>query len=193
MRVFTPLYELTMNWAAHQRAPYYLWGVSFAESSVFPVPVEVMLVPMVLAKPAKWQRFALFASVASVLGGVAGYLIGAWVFDWVAPWLLAGSGRAHFDEAQQMFETWGVWIIFLAAFTPIPYKIFTISAGFMGLFLVPFLLASILGRAARFYLVAGLVRWGGLRVEPWLHRYVEPIGWGLVALLVLAVGVNGWR
>lgn len=185
MRLFAPLYDQTLRWAQHSRAPWALSILSFIESVIFPIPTDVMLAPMVLAQPPKWLHYATLATVFSVLGGVFGYLLGAWAFDWASPWLMTGNGAQAFAEAQRLFQEWGVWFVFMAAFTPIPYKVFTISAGFMALALVPFILASAAGRAARFFLVAGLVRWLGARYEPLLRRHIEFAGWAAVVILVL--------
>ena len=192
MRLFAPLYDQTLRWARHSRAPWALSLLSFVESVIFPIPTDVMLAPMVLAQPPKWLHYATLATVFSVLGGVFGYLLGAWAFDWASPWLLAGNGAPAFDEAQRLFREWGVWFVFMAALTPIPYKVFTISAGFMALALVPFIVASAAGRAARFFLVAGLVRWAGARYEPLLRRHIESVGWAAIAVLVAVFAFREW-
>ena len=192
MPLFAPLYDQALRWARHSRAPWALSILSFTESIFFPIPTDVMLAPMVLAEPPKWWRYAALATAFSVLGGVLGYLLGAWAFDWVSTWLLSGGGAEAFAEAKQSFQKWGVWFIFIAAFTPVPYKVFTISAGFMALALVPFVVASAIGRAARFFLVAGLVRWLGARYEALLRRHIEFIGWLIVAALALVFVFQEW-
>ncbi|MCY4610663.1 MAG: DedA family protein [Gammaproteobacteria bacterium] len=192
MRLFAPLYDQTLRWARHSRAPWALSILSFVESVIFPIPTDVMLAPMVLAQPSKWLHYAALATVFSVLGGIFGYLLGAWAFDWASSWLMTGDGASAFAEAQRLFQEWGVWFVFMAAFTPIPYKVFTISAGFMALALVPFIIASAAGRAARFFLVAGLVRWVGARYEPMLRRHIEFSGWLVVAILVLIFVFREW-
>ena len=123
MRLFAPLYDQTLRWARHSRAPWALSVLSFAESIIFPVPTDVMLAPMVLAQPLKWLHYAALATVFSVLGGVFGYLLGAWAFDWASAWLLVNDGNQVFAEAQRLFQEWGVWFVFIAAFTPVPYKV----------------------------------------------------------------------
>ncbi len=144
---------------------------------------------MVLAHSRRWIEYAALATVTSVLGGVVGYFLGVLVFGWLEPWL-TGS---HFVQAQQMFIEWGVWIVLVAAFTPIPYKAFTISAGVMSLSLPLFVIASIVGRGARYFLVAGLLRWVGGRFEPWLRRHIEWIGWLLAGLLVAVILLHEWQ
>jgi len=185
MRLFSKLYDHMLRWAAHRHASWYLAGLSFAESSFFPVPPDVMLAPMTLAKPEKAWRYAALTTIASVLGGVLGYLIGYLAFDYVSP-VIADMGYQHaFDRAQLWFEEWGFWAIFLAGFSPIPYKVFTIAAGVIGMAIPPFLIASLIGRGGRFFLVAGVISWGGERMEQGLRRYVDTIGWILIALIAV--------
>jgi membrane protein YqaA with SNARE-associated domain len=122
-----------------------------------------------------------------VLGGIAGYMLGYFAFDiWVAPMIEGTKYAAKLEEAMGWFEQYGVWVIFLAGFSPIPYKIFTITAGMLNMAMLPFLLASAVGRGARFFLVAGLMRWGGAPMEAKLREYVEILGWAVVALAVIA-------
>lgn len=192
MKLFAPLYARTMQWSRHPRAPWYLGGLSFAESSFFPIPPDVMLAPMSLANPSKAWLFALITTVASVAGGVLGYFIGVFAFDMIQPWLAETKYWAKYLEAQAWFARWGFWAVFVAGFSPIPYKVFTIAAGVASMALLPFVLASLIGRGARFFLVAGLMKLGGPRMEAALHRYVEWLGWLVVGLVVIAViVVNG--
>lgn len=176
-----------MAWARHRHAPWYLGGMSFAESSFFPIPPDVMLAPMCLANPARAWRFALITTLASVAGGLFGYLIGAFAFDLIEPLIRGGRYWGHYLQAQAWFEKWGFWAVFIAGFSPIPYKVFTIAAGVASMALLPFTIASLIGRGARFYLVAGLMAWGGPRMEAVLHRYVDRLGWATVAAVVVAV------
>lgn len=185
MKLFGPLYDLTLSWARHRRAPAYLVGMSAAESVIFPVPPDVMLAPMVLAQPHKWVRFAALCTAASVAGGLLGYLLGHYALEAIWPWVLKMGWEPRFNEVQDLFERYGFWIVFVAAFTPIPFKVFTIASGATGIAMVPFLLGSIIGRGARFFLVSGLIAWGGTRLEGVLRKYIEALGWG-VAVLVIA-------
>lgn len=189
MRLFGPLYDWTLRCAAHRRAPWFLGGLSFAESSFFPIPPDVMLAPMVIARPATAWRLALITTIASVLGGLVGYGIGFFALEMVEPLIEEAGYSGAYEEARRWFEDWGFWVVFLAGFSPIPYKIFTITAGAMVIPLVPFAVASVIGRGARFFLVALLVAWGGARVEPFVRRYIDWIGWGLVALCTLGIGI----
>lgn len=189
MGIFSKLYDMALKWSAHRHAPWYLGGLSFAESSFFPIPPDVMLAPMTLAKPKNAWRYALITTVASVVGGLFGYLLGLLAFDMVEPLLHQAGYWERFQTAQSWFETWGFWVVFLAGISPIPYKVFTISAGTIGMALFPFLIASLIGRGARFFLVAGLIWWGGERMEQALRQYVDRIGWGLVIIVAVAIGI----
>ncbi len=187
MKIFSPLYERAMTWARHRHAPWYLGTLSFAESSFFPIPPDVMLAPMSLAKPARAWWYAALTTITSVLGGLFGYMIGLFAFDLVEPLIHEWGYWERYQLARQWFDEWGFWAIFLAGFSPIPYKIFTVTAGVISMALAPFILASFIGRGARFFLVAALMAWGGERMEETLRRYVDRIGWVLVAAILLIV------
>ncbi|MCJ8268902.1 MAG: DedA family protein, partial [Psychrosphaera sp.] len=165
----------------------YLSILSFAESVFFFIPPDVMLAPMALSKPEKAWRFAFYTSVASVLGGMVGYLLGSLLFEPVVQPLLVSMGYEHkFATISEWFEEWGIWVVFLAGFSPIPYKLFTITAGVLQMAFLPFVIGSAISRSLRFYLVAGLMKWGGKPMEDKLRLYVDRIGWGVVILAVLA-------
>ncbi|MBA1444543.1 MAG: DedA family protein [Chromatiales bacterium] len=187
MRLFSSLYSRTMQWSRHPHAPRYLAGLSFAESSFFPIPPDVMLAPMTLANPARAWYFAALTTVASVLGGLLGYAIGVFFFDLLEPHLHDLGYWDRYLQAKAWFDEWGFWAIFLAGFSPIPYKIFTITAGVISMPLLPFTLASLIGRGTRFFLVAALMAWGGERMEAALHRYIDRIGWALVVVFLVAI------
>ena len=123
----------------------------------------------------------------STLGGLFGYLIGAWGFNIIEPILHNWGYWEKFELAQRWFNEWGIWVVFIAGFSPIPYKVFTIAAGVAGMALLPFILASLIGRGARFFIVAGVIRWGGKKMETMLRQYIEYLGWLLVVLLVVLV------
>ncbi len=188
MRLFGPLYERVLHWSRHRHAEYYLGTMSFAESSFFPIPVDVMLAPMVLADRSKWIRFAAIATVFSVLGGLAGYWIGYALFDAIEPWLRETHYWEAYETSRRWFDDYGVWVVFVAGFSPIPYKIFTIAAGVASLSLPGFFMGSLIGRAARFFLVAGLVRAGGQTFEDGLSTHIERVGWAVVAVSVIVIG-----
>jgi len=187
MRLFSSLYERVMRWSRHPHAPRYLAALSFAESSFFPIPPDVMLAPMALANPARAWRLAALTTAASVIGGLAGYLIGLFAFDMVEPLLHSAGYFPKYLQAKAWFDEWGFWAIFLAGFSPIPYKVFTITAGVISMALIPFTLASLLGRGARFFLVASLMAWGGERMEETLKTYIDRIGWIMILLLIVVI------
>ena len=191
MRLFSRLLDMVMGWAEHRHASYYLAGLSFAESSFFPIPPDVMLAPMTLAKPEKAWQFALVTTIASVVGGIAGYLIGMFAFELVEPLLHRAGYWNRYLDAREWFAVWGIWVVFLAGFSPIPYKIFTITAGVVGMVFLPFVLASFVGRGARFFLVAWLMRMGGTRMEGILKQYIDRIGWLLVIVVVVGYFLLG--
>ncbi|HET20077.1 MAG TPA: DedA family protein [Chromatiales bacterium] len=186
MRLFGALYDRVIGWSAHPRAPWFLGGMSFAESSFFPVPPDVLLAPMCVARPPAWWRLALITTLASVAGGALGYLIGALFFDLLTPWIEQMGYAPAMDRARAWFSEWGFWAVFLAGFSPIPYKAFTISAGALGMPFLPFMLASFFGRGGRFFLVAWLMSRFGPAFETRLRPFMEWLGWGLVAVVGLA-------
>ena len=187
MALFGSLYQRSLQWAQHRHAERYLFGLSVAESSFFPVPPDVMLIPMTLARPQRAWWLAALTTIASVLGGVIGWLLGAWALDALLPWIERAGYLPAYESAVADFQQWGIWIVFLAGFTPIPYKIFTVTAGSLAMPLLPFVLASLVGRGGRFFLVAALMRWGGPRIAAMEEAWMERIGWSVV---VLAIGIG---
>jgi membrane protein YqaA with SNARE-associated domain len=185
MKLFSPLYERVMRWAAHPHAKWYLSALSFMESSFFPIPTVFMLVPMVAAKPKQGWSLALIATVTSVAGGLLGYLIGYALIEVAMPLIVEFGYQDSFDLARNWFAEWGFWALFLAGVSPIPYKIFTIAAGTLSMHLLPFVLASFVGRSIQFFLAAGLLMLLGPRCEPLIQRYVEWFGWGTLLLAVV--------
>jgi len=190
LKIFSRLYDWVLGWAKHPRASRYLAALSFAESSFFPIPPDVMLAPMALGRRDRAWWFAFITTVWSVLGGALGYLIGMFLFDVLAQPLISFYDASEaFATAQDKFKAHGVWIVFIAGITPIPYKIFTISAGLASMAFLPFVVASLIGRGARFFLVSALIYFGGERFESGLRRYVDLIGWLMIALIVVGLGV----
>ena len=188
MRLFGPLYERVIGWARHPHAERVLGALSFAESSFFPIPPDVMLAPMCLADRTKAWRYATITTFTSLLGGIAGYAIGYFLFEAIEPWLRETGYWNAYLTGKNWFDRYGVWAVFVAGFSPIPYKIFTIAAGVAVLNLPGFVIASFVGRGARFFLVAGLIVAGGDRMEALIPRYVERLGWAVVVIAALAVG-----
>lgn len=195
--MFQSLYEIVMRWAKHRNAPRYLCALSFAESSFFPIPPDVMLAPMALATPNRAYMLALLTTVFSVLGGIFGYGVGYFIFDSISPYL-AQTGYWHdYQRAIAWFGEWGFYAVLIAGFSPIPYKVFTIAAGVMQMLFPVFVLASLLGRGLRFFMLALLARLGGEKLEAKLHQHISVIGWATVAVLLLGVavysGYNFWQ
>ena len=179
------LYDGTMRLAGHRAAVWILAAVAFAESVVFPVPADVLLIPMVLAAPRRAWRYAAICTGASVAGGIAGYGAGAFLFDAVGLPLLRfyGYGEA-FAEAQALYNAHGSLIVFTAAFSPIPYKVFTIASGFAGTDIGTFILASAAGRGLRFFIVAALLWRFGTPLRAFIERRLAPLTLAFVVLLV---------
>lgn len=186
MKIFTRLYEWTLHWAEHKFAPRVLAALTFAESVFFPIPPDVLLAPMVLAKPHKAWYYASLTTIASILGGAVGYWLGYLMFEpWIQPLVTNFGYQARFDIAIAWFTEWGVWVVFIAGFSPIPYKLFTVSAGFLQMAFLPFFIASAIGRGMRFFLVAGLIKWGGSAMEQKIRQWVDVLGWAIVAAIVV--------
>lgn len=181
------MYDSALRWATHRHATRYLCGLSFAESVFFPIPPDVMLAPMALAQPERAWRLAWLTSISSVLGGICGYLLGFLLYDqFVWPFIEYMGYQQRFAHVEQWFTDYGVWVVFLAGFSPIPYKLFTVGAGLMHMAFLPFVLASFIGRSARFFLVAGLMYWGGQRMQQKLREIIDWLGWGTILAAVLA-------
>jgi membrane protein YqaA with SNARE-associated domain len=188
MKLFENLYNSVITAASSPKAPFVLSFLSFVESFILPFPPpDVMLAPMSLAKPKNALYFATLTLIASLVGGVIGYLIGAYGFDLVEPYIQQWGYQAVFERAVDWFKVWGFWAVLVAGFSPVPYKIFTISAGLLSLAFVPFMLASLIGRGARFFLVALMLAHFGPAIEARLMRYIEYIGWAIVILLCIAI------
>lgn len=187
MRIFEPLYDRVMDWSRHRHATRYLAALSFAESSFFPVPPDVMLAPMAAARPREGLRLAAVTTLFSVLGGILGYVIGLLAFELIGPWLVEVGQGEKLELAQQWFATWGVWVVLIAGFSPIPYKLFTVTAGALAMPLLPFVIASIVGRGARFFAVGLFMAWLGPQADRHLRPYMERVGWFSVVLLVAII------
>jgi len=182
------LYDRVMALAAHRLALWWLMLVSFIESSVFPIPPDVMLVPMVLAKRAKAWFYAAMTTLSSVLGGAAGYAIGFFLFDLVGQPILSFYGKQDaFAEFASGYNAYGAWIVLFAGITPFPYKVITIASGVTGLNFLVFMLASLVARGLRFYLVAGLLYWFGPPIRDFIERRL-----GLVTLVFFVLLFGGF-
>ncbi len=160
MSMLRSLYDRTIRLADHPHALWALAVVAFVESSVFPIPPDVLMIPMILARPSRAWLIASVALVASVLGGLLGYAIGAFFYESVGQPILEAMGKGHaMEEFNQRFNDFGFWAVLTAGVTPFPYKVITIMSGWTGMPLGTFIATSILARALRFYVVAGLL-WG---------------------------------
>jgi len=191
MHFFQRWYDRILTWSAHRYASVYLAIVSFSEAIFFPIPPDVMLAPMCLSRPERAWRYASICTAASITGAVLAYFLGDWLGEWVRPWLESGHYAEAYAAVVEAFDRYGVAYLLLAGFSPIPFKVFTVSSGLLQMAFIPFVLASTVARAARFFLVAGLIRWGGPKVEGHLRRWIDWIGWSVVVLAV--VGFIVWR
>ncbi|MDY7009142.1 MAG: DedA family protein [Planctomycetota bacterium] len=192
------LYDWTVGWTYRPSSSVALFALSFSESIIFPVPPDVLLIPLVLGNRRKWLKYAALCSIASVAGAVAAFLIG-----WLAWWAVkdfafeylgwTGLAEDNFDTISLWFERWNFWIIFAAGFTPLPFKVFNIFAGVFGtgpevsspvIFFVLFLTAATVSRTARFFLVAGLMRAFGAKMTPFIEKYFNWLSIAFAALLI---------
>lgn len=188
-KAFVPLHKLyhwTLSWASHPYAPVALFIIAVLESSVFPIPPDILLIAMVIALPLHWLRLAFITTIASVLGGMLGYLIGLSFYETV------GQAIVEFYNASELvaaigerYSSYAFMTVFTAAFTPIPYKVITISAGFFKISFWTLVFASIIGRGLRFFLLALLLRIFGERIKNFIHQYFNIL---TVVFLVLLIG-----
>lgn len=181
-------YSWMLNLSSAPQAMFFLFLVAFAESSFFPIPPDIMIIPMVLATPNKAWRIAALATFASVLGGFFGYGIGVFLFDQVARPLLDFYGYLHqFDSFKEYYHQWGAWIVFGAGITPFPYKVITIASGVVGLNLVTFTIASIIARGMRFYFIAWLLKKYGAPMKVFIEKNL-----GILSILFLILLIGGF-
>jgi membrane protein YqaA with SNARE-associated domain len=186
MKWIKRLYDWTISLAQTPHARWGLFGVAFAESSFFPIPPDVLLIPLCLGRPRSALTVALICTAGSVLGGMFGYLIGHAFFEAAGrPLLEFYHAMKHYDYLVQAYRQNAFWIVFIASFTPIPYKAITITAGVAGIAFWPFVAVSFAGRGLRFFLVAVLLRFFGDRVKAFIERYFE---WLTLAFTVLLIG-----
>lgn len=177
-----------MDKAGHKHALWFLAFVSFIESSLFPIPPDILLIPMILAHPNKAWLYALVCSVASVLGGMLGYAMGYFLYDSIGLSILEFYGYADkFDSFQERYNEWGAWIVLMAGVTPFPYKIITIASGVTQLNFTVFILSSILARGIRFFLVAALLWKFGAPIRQFIEKYL-----GAVVTLGFIVLIGGF-
>jgi membrane protein YqaA with SNARE-associated domain len=183
------MYDWTMHWADTPQSLAALFLIAFAESSFFPVPPDVLLIAIVAAAPAKWLRAAGLCTIGSVLGALLGYAIGHGLMATVGQGIVDFyHAQRHWDRVVELYNgTWGIWFLAAAAFSPIPYKVATIAAGATQMPILPFVLVSILGRGARFFIVAAILRVFGAPVRRTLEKNFD-----LAALVFFALLVGGF-
>ena len=179
-------YEWVLSWADRPGGVWALAGIAFAESSFFPIPPDILLIPLCLSAPKRAFWYAGLCTAASVLGGMAGYAIGLLFFESVGGGIIEFYSLGDlFGQVGDLYTQYAGWLVAAAGFTPIPYKVFTIAAGFFEVNFPIFVVASIVGRGGRFFLVAGLLRWFGEPMKDFIDRYFN---WLTAALVVLFVG-----
>jgi len=184
--VLRRLYDWTMRLAEGKRAPWALTSVSFIESSVFPIPPDVLLIPMVIANRARWAWYAFICTVASVAGALLGYAIGMFLYEQIAQPVLAMYGMTEkMAEIKVQFDKYGYWAVLFAAITPFPFKVLTIFSGFAALNIPIFIAASVVGRAFRFFLVSWLLYLYGQPIREFIERRLHLL---TTVFLVLLIG-----
>ena len=181
------IYDWTLSLAERKTSSWWLGLISFSEASFFPIPPDVLLIPLCLGAIRKALKFALICSIASVLGGLAGYAIGFYGWEALEGFFydfVPGFTPEKFGKISGWYEEWGWYIVFLAGFTPIPYKVFTVASGVMDMALIPFLLASAVSRSARFFLVAILISKFGEPMKEKIDRHFNKFALAFGVLLV---------
>lgn len=179
------IYDWVLALAGRRKADAWLLGISFSEAIFFPIPPDVMLIPMGLAQPRRVWRLAAWCTVASVVGGLVGYSLGWLGSTAVSEWLAVSRWAETYEQVKTLFADHGVWILLLAGFTPIPFKVFTITAGLLLLPLHLFVLAGVLGRGSRFFLVAALLAIGGEQLAERIRSWVSKLGWVMIAIVAI--------
>ncbi len=204
------LYDWVLKWGESKHGLTALFFLAMAEASFFPIPPDALLIALCMGAYRKWKRFALVCSLGSVVGGMLGYLIGSYAFDLIGENMLSITASLSGSDPRQLLETasywfndkqiWGMqvgaWAVGIAGFTPIPYKVFTIAAGFFKMAFIPFLIASAVSRSLRFFVVAGLIgllyKKYGNRIQQFIDKYFNLLAIAFVVLLILgfvAVGM----
>lgn len=179
------MYNWVVGWAEKPSAEKALGGISFAESSFFPVPPDPLIIAMVTARPKKWFRIASIATIASVLGGIAGYFIGMFLFTTVGQWVIDTYHlQAQFVAAGDLFREYALLAVIIGGFTPIPYKLVAIAAGAVPISLPIFIIGSIISRGGRFFLLAILMSFLGSRYKDKIEKYIDGLGFLFILLVI---------
>lgn len=180
------LYDWVLSWAHKKYSSAALFVLAFSESSFFPVPPDVLQIALSVSKPKKSFYYALIASVGSVLGGILGYFIGLFLFDTIGSFIINTLGyQAQFDAVGDLYKSYAFLAILVSAFTPIPYKVFTIAAGFWQVGLLPLIAASAIGRSARFFIVATLIYFFGPKIKEFIDKYFNIL---TIIFIILLLG-----
>ena len=180
------LYDWVLSWAHKKYSSTALFGLAFAESSFFPVPPDVLQIALSVSKPKKSFSYALISTVGSVLVGILGYFIGLFLFDTIGLFIIETLGyQAQFTTVGDLYKSYAFLAILVSAFTPIPYKIFTIAAGFWQVGLLPLIAASVIGRSLRFFLVASLFYFFGPKIKEFIDKYFNLL---TIIFLMLLIG-----
>lgn len=184
-RLHRRLYDWVLHWAETRHSLVALFLLAFAESSFFPIPPDVLLIALVLGSLQRWWLFAALCTAGSVLGGMAGYGIGMFLMDTLGVRVIDFyNAQPYYDKVALWFKDYDFWIVFVAAFTPIPYKVFTLASGAFHINILGFLFASVIGRGARFFMVAGLLRLAGEPMRRFIDKYFDWLAAGFVVLLI---------
>ncbi len=184
-RIHRRIYDWVLSWAETPHGATALFLLAFAESSVFPIPPDVLLIALVLGAPGRWWKLGALTTLGSVLGGAAGYLIGMFLMESVGMRIIDFyHAQAYFEQVRAWYLQYDFWIVFVAAFTPIPYKVFTIASGAFEMNLLGFCAVSLVGRGARFFLVAGLLRVAGPTMKRYIDKYFDLLAVAFVLLLL---------
>ena len=180
------LYDWVLSWAHKKYSSVALFVLAFSESSFFPIPPDILQIALSVSKPKKAFFYALISSIGSVLGGILGYFIGLFLFDTIGSFIINTLGyQAQFDTVGNLYESYAFFAILVSAFTPIPYKVFTIAAGFWQVGLLPLIAASVVGRSARFFIVATLFYFFGPKIKEFIDKYFNLL---TIAFIILLVG-----
>ena len=188
MRPFHSIYNKILDYSSSRFAILWLSAISFLESIILPVPLQdLLLASMSLRNRSKAFYFAAICTIASVLGALLGYYIGVQAENHILPILINLDYESKFETAQMYFQTYGIYIILIAGFSPIPYKVFTIAAGMMSMSLLPFVFFSLIARGARYFLISFLVRKFGKMADAWLNKYIDWLGYLLIIVIALFI------
>tara|TARA_B100000768_G_scaffold166769_1_gene170394 strand:- start:128 stop:700 length:573 start_codon:yes stop_codon:yes gene_type:complete len=181
VKIFTNLYDYVIELANKKNVLKYLYGLSFIEAFIFPIPPDTLLAPIALTKKYNWFKLAFNTTVFSVCGGLVGYLLGSYLYE--ISFLSTFIDNDKFMSVKNIFIEHGVWVIIVAGFTPLPFKVATFTAGYMSLAIIPFIVASFIGRGLRFFLVAAIFHYFGIELANKMRKYFEYIG------VVISVGI----